>query len=132
MSLPDDRLSEAEDSGTDVQLYDLDRRMRHLSDVLNHFWKRWRSEYLVELRNSNRNATQHSSNRVVSIRDVVIVHNEDQPRGKWRIGKVEALVTVSDEHVRGAVVRVKTKAGRTTKFRRPVQRLYPLEVPLQK
>ena len=107
---------------------DLDRRMRHLSNVMNHFWKRWRKEYLLELRNSHRNVTRHSSNRVVSIGDVVIVHDEDQPRGKWRIGKVETLVTGSDGHVRGAVVRVKTKAGRLTRLRRPVQRLYPLEV----
>ncbi|XP_022792234.1 uncharacterized protein LOC111331393 [Stylophora pistillata] len=70
----------------------------------------------------------HSSNRVVSIGDVVSVHDEDQPRGKWRIGKVEALVTGSEGRVGGAVVRVKTKAGRLTKLRRPVQRLYPLEV----
>ena len=48
------------------------------------------------------------------------VHDEDQPRGKWRIGKVETLVTGSDGHVRGAVVRVKTKAGRLTRLRRPV------------
>lgn len=128
MSLPDDRLGETKDSDTDVQLQDLDRRMCHLSNVMNHFWKRWRNEYLLELRNSHGNATQQSSNRVVSIGDVVIVHDEDQPRGKWRIGKVEALVTGSDGCVRGAVVRVKTKAGRITKLRRPVQRLYPLEV----
>ena len=96
MSLPDNRSSEAEDSDTDVQPQDLDRRMRHLSNVMNHFWKRWQKEYLLELRNSHLNVTQHSSNRVVSIGDVVIVHDEDQPRGKWRIGRVEALVTGSD------------------------------------
>ena len=128
MSLPDNTSSEAEDSDTDVQPQDLDRRICHLSNVTNHFWKRWRNEYLLELRNSHRKAIQHSSNRVISIGDVVIVHDEDQPRGKWRIGKVEALVARSDGHVRGAVVRVKTKAGRLTKLRRPVQRLYPLEV----
>ena len=128
MSLPDNRSSEAEDSDTDAQPQDLDRRMRHLSNVMNHFWKRWRNEYLLELRNSHRNVTQHSPNRVVSVGDVVIVHDEDQPRGKWRIGKVEALVTGSDGHARGTVVRVKTKAGRLTKLRRPVQRLYPLKV----
>jgi len=65
----------------------------------------------------------------VSIGDVVIVHDENQPRGKWRIGKVESLVTGSDGCVRGAVVRVKSKRGRTSTLRRPVQRLYPLEVP---
>ena len=128
MSLPDNRSSEAEDSDTDVQPQDLDTRMRHLSNVMNHFSKRWRIEYLLELRNSHRNVTQHSSNRVVSVGDLVIVHDEHQPRGKWRIGKVEALVTGSHGHVRGAVVRVKTKAGRLTKLRRPVQRRHPLEV----
>ena len=91
MSLLDNRSSEAEDSDTDVQPQDLDRRMRHLSNVMNHFWKRWRKEYLLELRNSHRNVTQHSSNRVVSIGDVVIVHDEDQPRGKWCIGKLKLL-----------------------------------------
>ena len=44
MSLPDNRSSEAEDSDTDVQPQDLDRRMRHLSNVMNHFWKRWRKD----------------------------------------------------------------------------------------
>ena len=96
MSLPNNRSSEAEDSDTDVQPQDLDRRRRHLSNVMNHFWKRWRKEYVLELRNLHRNVTQHSSNRVVSIGDVVIVHDEDQPRGKWRIGRVEDLVTGSD------------------------------------
>ena len=127
MSLPDNRSSEAEVSDTDVQPQDVHRRMRHLSNVMNHIWKRWRKKYLLELRNSHRNVTQHSSTRVVSIRVVVIVHGEDQPRGKWRIGRVEAFVTGSEGQVRGAVVRDKTKAGRLTKSRRPVQRLYLLE-----
>lgn len=55
-----------------------------------------RNEYLLELRNSHRNAPQHSSNRAAFIGDVVIVHDEDQPRGKWRVGKMDALVTGSE------------------------------------
>ena len=60
----------------------------------------------------NRNATQKGTYRVVATGDVVIVHGEDQPRGKWRIGKVESLFTGSDGCVRGAVARVKTKGGK--------------------
>ena len=126
MSLPDN--SESQDLDTDVQPQDLDRRMQHLSNVMNHFWRRWRNEYLLELRNTHRSVTQRASNRVVSTGDVVIVHDEDQPRGKWRIGRIESLITGSDGCVRGATVRVKTKKGRSSMLRRPVQRLYPLEV----
>jgi len=40
MSLPDNKSSEAEDSDTDVQPQDLDRKMRHLRNVIYLFWKR--------------------------------------------------------------------------------------------
>ena len=82
MSLPDNS-SDTEQSDTDVQPKDLNKRMQHLNNVINHFWKRWRSEYLLELRNSHRNATQRTTDRVVSIGDVVIVHDEDQPRDNY-------------------------------------------------
>jgi len=108
MSVPDNS-SDTVQSDTDVQPKDLNKRMQRLNNVIIHFWKRWRSEYLLELRNSHRNATQRTTDRVVSIGDVGIVHDEDQPRGKWRIGKVENLITGSDGCVRGAVVPVKTK-----------------------
>jgi len=61
-SLPDSRSSEVEDRDTDVQPQDLEGRMCHLSNVMNHFWKRWRNEYLLELQNSHCKTTQHSSN----------------------------------------------------------------------
>ena len=32
----------------------LSKRMKHLSQVLDHFWKRWRREYLAELRDAHR------------------------------------------------------------------------------
>ena len=99
---------------------------------MNHFWKRWREEYLVELRNSHRYAaTQSNTDRIVSTEDVVVVHDEDQPRGKWRIGKVEDLIAGADGSIRGAVVRVQGKGGKCATIRRPVQRLYPLEIRCQ-
>ena len=41
MNLPDKKSNEAEDSDTDVLSPDLDSRMCHLSNVMNHFSKRW-------------------------------------------------------------------------------------------
>ena len=131
MSLPDGNASDTPDYDTEMRPQDVDRRMRHLSNVMNHFWKRWREEYLLELRNSHRYTTQNNTNKAVSTGDVVVVHDEDQPRGKWWIGKVEDPLVGADGHVRGAVVRVQSKGGKSTTLRRPVQRLYPLEIQCQ-
>ena len=56
------------------------------------------------------------------------MHEEDQPRRKWRVGKILDLILGSDGCTRGALVQVRSKGGKCTKLRRPVQRLYPLEI----
>ena len=58
----------------------------------------------------------------------MVVHEEDQPRGVWRLGIVQDLIVGADGCVRGAVVRVPSKKGRSTTLRRPIQHLYPLEM----
>ena len=116
-SLPDTRLTEAKDSDTDVQPQDLDSRLRLLSNVTNHFWKRRRNEYLLELRNLHRNATQNSSNRAAPIRDLLFMTKTSQVKKS----ALERLMLLS----RDLIV---TSAGRIAKLRRPVQRLNHLEV----
>ena len=58
--------------------------------------------------------------------DVVQVHEENLPRGLWKLGRVKELILGSDGNVRSAVVSVVTQ-GLSTDIRRPIQRLYPLE-----
>ena len=128
MSLPDSNTSDSPDYDIDVQPRDLSRRMQHLSNILNHFWKRWRNEYLIELRNAHRHQSQNDASTAISIGDVVIVHEENQPRGKWRVGKILDLIAGADSCIRGAVVEVRSKGGKSVKLKRPVQRLYPLEI----
>ena len=128
MSLPDSNTSDTPDYDVDVQPQDLTRRMQPLSNVLNHFWNRWRNEYLIELRNTHRYLNQNDTIRTVSVGDVVVLQEEDQPRGKWRIGKILDVIVGSDGCTRGALVQVRSKGGKCTKRRRPVQRLYPLVI----
>ena len=104
--------------------------MQHLSKVLNHFRKRWRNGYLIELRNAHRYLNQNDTIRTVSVGDVVVVHEEAQPEGKWRVGKILDLIVGSDGCTRGALVQVRSKGGKCTKLKRPVQQLYPLEIQL--
>lgn len=52
LNLPDHWgcLHDADDEDFEISASQLTKRMKHLASVLNHFWRRWRSEYLSELR----------------------------------------------------------------------------------
>ena len=78
LSLPDNlgHLHDPDDGDYEVNATVLTRRMKHLASVLNHFWKRWRSEYLNELRESHRFMAKTPRVPALSIGDIVIVHDE--------------------------------------------------------
>ena len=110
----------------------LNKRMRYLNRKLEHFWKKWKREYLAELREHHKRNVRKDGT-VVKLQDVVTVAEEGVTRGKWRLGKVEELLPSKDGVVRGAKVKMLTKKGRPLYLNRPIQKLYPLEVtgPLQ-
>ena len=84
-------------------------------------------EYLSELREHHkRNVTKGGA--IVEIGDIVTVAEEGVARGKWRLGKVEQLITGKDVEIRGANVKALTKKGKPVYLNRPVQKLYSLEV----
>ena len=82
----------------------------------------------MELRESHRVNEKRSVGETVSLGDIVVVHGESHPRGLWRLGKVEGLISGADGQTRGAVVKVFSRNGRSTTINRPVQQLYPLEI----
>lgn len=112
----------------DVNEGTITRRVKFLQRTLDHFWNRWRAEYLTELREHHRYSKRANSLRKVRVGDIVCLHDHKIPRQRWRLGKVERLLPGRDGHVRSAVVRVKAGNSPTAEFRRPLQRLYPLEV----
>ena len=59
--------------------------------------------------------------------DVVIVHEDGQPRGKWRLAHVVRLITGKDGVIRGAEIELPGNKEKT-RMERPIQRLYPLEI----
>ena len=85
-----------------------------------------RHEYLFNLREHHK-LDNKTGTRKVSIRDVVLVYEENVKRGDWKLGEVEKLILGRDQEVRRARVRVHTKGtGKTMYLDRPVQKLYPL------
>jgi len=93
-----------------------------------HFWQRWRSEYLLELRNAHRVVRRQSNGINVCVGDVVVIHEDGVQRGLWKLALVTDLVKSRDGEVRGAVVRCASDGGRFTEIRRPIQKLYPVEL----
>ena len=57
----------------------------------------------------------------------MLIHDENLPRGLWRLGRIKELIVGGDGNIRSAVVRVASQGQRPTVVNRPIQRLYPLE-----
>ena len=130
LNLPDylGHVCDPGDEDFEINANQLTRRVKHLASVLNHFWKRWRSEYLNELRESHRySAKKTSVHSTVSKGDVVIVHDDTLPRGLWKLGRIQEVLTGSDKQPRAALVRVASRDRQHVFLRRPIQLLYPLD-----
>lgn len=112
----------------------LTKRMKHLNNVLNHFWSRWRSEYLAELRETHSYTAKKQPSKqapTVEVGDVVIVHDEHLPCGLWKLGRVLNVMKGRDCQIQGATVKMASNDGCGTQLRRPIQLLFPLEVKCQ-
>ena len=128
LSLPDVGASSQDSINQAVSSEDLPRRRRYLGLLLQHFWKRWSREYVTELRNLHRQRSRPESRMSISVGDVVTVFEDNLPRSQWRLGRVEQLIPGADNCVRAAVIKVITKSGRPMTVKRPVQKLFPLEI----
>ena len=130
LKLPDHlgHLCDPGDKDFDIDSTQLTRRMKHLNNTLNHFWKHWRSEYLADLRESHRYQKKSCGNPQVAVGDVVIVHEEGLRRSFWKLGCIYELIVGRDGETRGATVKIAGKSCCFTYLNRPLQLLYPLEV----
>ena len=62
----------------------MSERFQYLGKVRTHVWNRWECEYLIDLREYH--IGKHETQlRTVSVRDVVIAHEENVKRGLWKI-----------------------------------------------
>jgi hypothetical protein len=83
----------------------------------------WRQEYLVGVLGKAGEVWGSAPPRRIKRGSVVLIHTYGK-RGTWPLGVVVRLIAGADGRNRVAVVRTKTG-----EFRRPVQKLYPIEVP---
>lgn len=94
--------------------------------VLNKFWEHWLHNYLPTLRQSTQ--TEHPHPRITAeltpaCGDMVLMHQENQPRGTWPVGRLINLLPTQNGKPKAAVVQ--TTNGK--QLTRPLNLLYPFE-----
>ncbi|XP_053385697.1 uncharacterized protein LOC128550515 [Mercenaria mercenaria] len=115
---PDDREEpEADDMSRDKA----DKLYRFKSATIEHFWSRWKHEYLTSLREFHKHLGGEGD--LIRIGDVVQIHDDTLLRSRWSLGVIDDVVTGADGRTRAA--RVKSRKGIIT---RPIAKLYPLEL----
>ena len=100
---------------------EMTRRAKVQAKLLQHFWVRWKIDYLTSLREFH--VTTGNNQQRIRIGEAVLVHDDVLPRNKWRLAVIERLVTDNDGLIR--TVHIRTSTGRKN---RPITKLYPLEV----
>ena len=77
-----------------------------INNIVNHFWDRWKQEYLVNLREYQKIKHPNKYQQTVNVKDIVIVQEDKMPRSTWKVGIFEEIIKGIDGNIRGAVVRV--------------------------
>ena len=96
-------------------------RYNLLEEMKKSFWDQWSKDYLPELIKFSQSRKTNVKN--IEIGDIILVEN-DKKRGQWKLGKVESLLIGKDGKARAAIVKTQSKKL----IRRPIQKLYPLEI----
>ena len=96
---------------------------KRLQSIVSSFWQLWRNQYLTSLRErQNSQTAKGQSNATPKVGTVVIV-NDDEPRNKWRTGRIIDVISSNDGVVRSAVLKLTNGAT----VRRPIKLLHPLK-----
>ena len=95
------------------------RQWKNVQNMATPFWKRWLGEYLPEVQKRQKWLGLKPS---LAIGDLVLIIDENAPRGSWPLGLVQEVNVGRDGLVRSARVRTKSSI-----FVRPISKLVSLE-----
>ena len=83
------------------------KRQKHLQKLLKHWWKRWNTDYLINLRDTHNLQSSRKAKEFTRLREgdvVCILEDKEVPRGQRKRGKIEPLLTGKDMQARGVTV----------------------------
>jgi len=100
----------------------LNKKWRYKQKIIEDLRKRFRTEYLGQLRLKN----DKKENRKIEIGDIVLIGDDIHKRIDWPLARVMSMIPGRDGLIR--VLILKTEKG---VLKRPIQRVYPLEIARQ-
>lgn len=89
------------------------RRWRRVKYLANQFWKRWRSEGLLDVR---RRLKWKRKKTCAKPGDLVLLIQKNIPRNHWPCGRIISVNTSSDSLVRSVEVRIPIAGKNSTKI----------------
>ncbi|XP_057662513.1 uncharacterized protein LOC130897595 [Diorhabda carinulata] len=107
----------------EVDAKSLHKRVRRRQEIRDNLKQRFRSEYLGQMFMT---ASNLKNPREPKVGEIVLIGADNQKRMHWPMAVVEELILGVDGRCR--VVKLRTQDGQLT---RPVQRVFPLEIPLE-
>ncbi|XP_076383917.1 uncharacterized protein LOC143261233 [Megalopta genalis] len=105
---------------TDIKTNRLSR-FQLIQQMFQHFWQRWKREYLHQLQ--QRSKWRTSSPQALEVGTLVLIKEDNLPPLRWRLGRIKELHLGTDGGAR--VATVKTADGI---FKRPVAKLCMLPI----
>lgn len=95
------------------------QRWRNAQIIGDHFWRRWTAEVIPSLLKRKK---WYADRRHIQVGDLVLVIDQNTPRGRWPISRVDEIYPGKDGIPRSALVR--NKGG---VYHRPVPKLCVIE-----
>lgn len=102
---------------------EINKKQKYRLALAEKLWKRWKTEYLLELRSAH-HVLLDKNKRETKKGDVVLIHEDNVKKHMWKLGLVKEVIIGRDGKIRSCIV----KTSKGNEIRRPVQLLYSLEI----
>ena len=63
-----------------------------INNKVNHFWDRWKKEYLVNQREYQKIKHPNKHQKIVNVKDIAVVQEDKMPRSAWKVGIVKKVI----------------------------------------
>ena len=96
-------------------------RWQLVQRMSEHFWNKWRIEYLSTLQNRVKWHKYRPNHPELKVDDIVLIKEDNVPPLRWPMGRIVEVHPGKDNHVRVATIQTASST-----FKRPIRKLIPL------